>query len=92
MPSAMSSAFDTHAAATSVIPSGVEGSRRITRRYLSHHWPHVPDETNGTFGLHLPRFLALLDQLPELTRLTELRILRYRQFAPKKKIAERVFV
>lgn len=71
----MSSAFDTNAATTSVIPSGVKGSRRIARRYLSHHWLHVTDETSGTFGLHLPRLLALLDQLPELTRLTELRIL-----------------
>jgi hypothetical protein len=38
------------------------------------------------------RLLALLDKLPKLTRLTELRILRNRQFAPKKKIAESVLV
>jgi hypothetical protein len=46
----------------------------------------------GFLILHSAGLFALLDELPELTRLTELRILRHRQFAPKKKIAKRVLV
>src|SRR5213594_4971534 len=38
------------------------------------------------------RFLALLDQFPELARFAELLIFRDRQFAPEKKIPKRVLV
>jgi len=40
----------------------------------------------------LPRFLALLDQFPKLSRFAERLIFRHRQFAAKKKISKRVLV
>jgi hypothetical protein len=42
--------------------------------------------------LHSARLLALLDKLPELTRLAELRVFRNGQFAAEKEIAKRVLV
>jgi hypothetical protein len=43
-------------------------------------------------ALCLPSSLAFLDELPELTRLAELRVFRNWQFAAEKKIAKRVLV
>jgi len=57
---------------------------------------HVKDlktSANSTEpGLGLARPFALLDQLPEFSRLSELVVFRHRQLAPEKKIPQRVLV
>ena len=57
---------------------------------------HVKDlKTNGSsteLGLGLARPFALLDELPEFSRLPELIVFRHRQFASEKKIPQRIFV
>ena len=57
---------------------------------------HVKDlktsENSTEPGLGLARPFALLDQLPEFSRLSELIVFRHRQLAPEKKIPQRVLV
>jgi hypothetical protein len=52
----------------------------------------IPSEVEGSYLLGLPRPLALLDQLPKLACLAQLRVLRHRQFAAEKEIPKRVLV
>src|SRR6476620_1460516 len=58
----------------------------LTPRQLDSRW------ASATAALPLRCPLAFLNQLPELARLAQLRVLGDRQFAAEEKIAKRVFV
>ena len=64
------------------------------RRYriVSQARSKAPSYLGVDFPLRFSRPLALLDQLPKLAPLAQLRVFRGRQFAAKKKIAQRILV